>query len=109
MSSRAEDRFAHLWDMLYPGVDLHSEHRFDSSRRWRFDFAHLPSLTAVEIEGGVWRGGRHTTGVGFTRDCEKYLQASALGWMVLRLTPAMITAENLAKIHAVIERRTQCP
>jgi very-short-patch-repair endonuclease len=63
-------------------------------------------LTAVEIEGGVWRGGRHTTGAGFTRDCEKYLAASALGWMVLRLTPDMITRENLAKIHAVIEHRT---
>ena len=106
MSSKPELHFTTLWEQLFPDVDLHAEHRFDSTRRWRFDFAHLPSQTAIEIEGGIWRGGRHTTGAGFTRDCEKYFSANVQGWMVIRLTPDMITVNTLTSIAKLIENRT---
>jgi len=43
-------------------------------------------MVAVEVEGGTWSGGRHTTGVGFRNDCEKYNAATALGWRVYRFT-----------------------
>jgi len=70
------------------------EHRFHPERKWRFDFAHLPSKTAVEVEGKVW-GGRHTRGDGFMADAEKYFEAHVRGWRVVRLTPNLITPENL--------------
>lgn len=106
MASRPELHFTTLWEQLFPDVDLHAEHRFDSVRRWRFDFAHLPSQIAIEIEGGVWRGGRHTTGIGFSKDCEKYFAATMQGWMVVRLTPDMIKPSNLMAIANLIRRRS---
>lgn len=62
------------------------EFKFHETRRWRFDFAWPEFLVAVEVEGGVWTGGRHTRGVGFEGDCEKYAEALTAGWKVLRVT-----------------------
>lgn len=66
------------------------EHRFDTSRRWRFDWCWLDRKLALEVEGGVWRGGRHTNPIGFIKDIEKYNAATLAGWRVLRCTPQMI-------------------
>lgn len=63
-----------------------AEYRF-CERKWMFDFA-LPRLyIAIEIEGGVWTKGRHTTPSGFIGDMEKYNRATSLGWKVLRFLP----------------------
>ena len=67
-----------------------AEYRFHHERRWRFDGAWPEQLIAMEIEGGIWIEGRHTRGKGFEDDCEKYNAAAALGWRLLRFTPAMI-------------------
>lgn len=63
------------------------EHRFHPVRRWRFDYAWIEHKVALEVEGGVWTGGRHTRGAGFTNDLEKYSEAAIMGWCVLRVTP----------------------
>lgn len=60
------------------------EVRFHDVRRWRFDFAYIDVKIAIEIEGGVYTGGRHTRGTGFINDCEKYNTATVMGWRVLR-------------------------
>lgn len=88
--SRAEADFMAAWQAL-GGPDLEREYRFHPPRRWRFDFAHLTTQTAIEIEGGVWARGRHTRGAGFVKDCEKYNQAAADGWTVFRLAGHLIT------------------
>lgn len=62
-----------------------SEYRFSNERMWRFDFAYPESKLAIEIEGGIWSGGRHTNPKGFEDDCEKYNTAALLGWYVLRI------------------------
>jgi very-short-patch-repair endonuclease len=68
-----------------------AEFRFHPERRWRFDWAfQTADRLAVEVEGGVWSGGRHTRGVGFEKDLEKYAEALILGWKVLRVTPKQI-------------------
>jgi len=67
-----------------------SEYRFDSKRKWRFDFSHPELKIAIEIEGGVWSKGRHLRGQGFINDMEKYNKASLLGWKILRYTPQQI-------------------
>lgn len=66
------------------------EVRFHATRRWRFDLA-WPSLhLAAEVEGGIWKGGRHTRGKGYEGDCEKYNSAALAGWRVLRFTTGMV-------------------
>jgi very-short-patch-repair endonuclease len=64
------------------------EYRFAPPRRWRFDFA-LVGGVAIEVEGGAWTGGRHVRGEGFEADAEKYAEAVARGWRVLRVTTKM--------------------
>lgn len=66
------------------------EWHFHETRRWRFDLAWPERLLAVEVDGGVWVGGRHTTGKGFEEDCVKQAHAVALGWRVMRVTPRMV-------------------
>lgn len=66
------------------------EYRFAPPRRWRADFAWPAHKLLVECEGGVWTGGRHTTGAGYTKDAEKYNAATLLGYRVLRFTASMV-------------------
>ncbi len=66
------------------------EYRFAPPRRWRFDFAWPAQRLALEVEGGVWTGGRHVRGAGYERDCEKYSEAALRGWRVLRVTSGMM-------------------
>lgn len=62
------------------------EHEFHPARAWRFDLAFVAEKVAVEFEGGVWTGGRHTRGTGYSADIEKYNAASLMGWRVIRCT-----------------------
>lgn len=63
------------------------EHRFHPVRRWRFDFAWPDERVALEVEGGIWTRGRHVRGKGALNDMEKYSEAAARGWRILRVTP----------------------
>jgi very-short-patch-repair endonuclease len=72
-------------EALVPGQWV-KEHRFHAARRWRFDYALVERMIAIEVEG-VSRGlSRHTTIAGYRADCEKYRTAAALGWCVFRFT-----------------------
>ena len=77
------------------------EFLFHRRRKWRFDLAWPDLLIAVEVEGGIWVGGRHVRGEGYEADCEKYNEAQLMGWMVLRFTPGMI---KRGKAGAIIEK-----
>ena len=57
---------------------------------WRFDFAWPYLKIAVEVEGGGWSNGRHTTGKGFSADLQKYNAAMQNGWTVYRCDSALI-------------------
>jgi len=74
--------------ILAAGLPVPSvEMRFHPVRRWRFDIAFVEQRLAVEIQGGVWRGGRHTSGSGYSRDAERLAEAQILGWRLLYVTP----------------------
>ena len=89
------------------GAEVVAEHRFHATRKWRFDYA-VPSLRiALEVEGGVWTGGRHTSGAGFLRDIEKYNEAALNGWLVLRCTPKTLWSDGVRLLSEAVELRRQ--
>lgn len=85
------------------GVECVKEYRFHNTRKWRFDYAIPEHKIAIEVEGGVWTGGRHTSPKGFLGDMEKYNTATVMGWRVLRTTPdKLLTNETLTMIENAI-------
>ena len=98
-----EERFAELWGKL-EGPELVHEFRFFPERRWRADFAHLPSFTLIEVEGGLYGHGRHNSPEGFMKDAEKYNKAALLGYRTFRLASKMITEETLLPIIELCRR-----
>lgn len=81
-----------------------TEHRFMSDRRFRFDYAWVEQHVALEVEGGIWTGGRHTRGSGFLRDMSKYNHAAVRGWYVVRCTPSTLrTKETVDMLKALLK------
>lgn len=82
------------------------EFRFHAQRRWRFDYAFVAAKLAVEIDGGGFMNGRHSRGSGIEKDCEKYAEALALGWRVLRVTPKHVkSGQALTWITRLLQQR----
>lgn len=87
--------------------DPKAEVQFHSTRRWRFDYAWPEHRVALEIEGGVFTGGRHTSGAGFLKDAEKYNYAACMGWAIIRCMPrTLCTGDTMAFIKRAIEVQT---
>src|SRR5690606_15609007 len=89
-ASPLEDRL--LKQVIEAGVpEPQREFRFHPTRKWRFDFAWPDAMIAVEVEGAVFSGGRHSRGAGMVADMNKYNTAALLGWTVLRVASPHIT------------------
>lgn len=98
------------------------EFYFHPTRKWRFDFAFLAgavrseelgdrtgsdsnskllvprfSHVAVEVQGGIWTGGRHSRGSGLVKEYEKLNAAAALGWRILYCTPQQVQTLHFAR------------
>lgn len=80
------------------------EYRFCKNRKWRFDYAYPKQKIAIEIEGGVWMGGRHTRGSGFVKDMVKYNNATMLGWRLLRYTPDQKTNKMIDDLKKIFHQ-----
>jgi len=80
------------------GPALEKEYVFHPGRRWRADFAHIPSRTLIEIEGRIWIQGRHNRAEGFLANIEKYFEAELAGWTVFRLSERQLTLEAVERI-----------
>lgn len=65
-------------------INFKQEYKFHPERNWRADFLITGTKILVEVEGGIWSGGRHTRGKGFIADMEKYNAAAVMGFKVLR-------------------------
>lgn len=91
-------------------VDIVREHIFHDKRRWRFDYAIPQYRIALEVEGGVWTGGRHTSPKGFLGDMEKYNTATLLGWRVFRTTPQDLNTNTTIELlqQAILSTPMNC-
>jgi len=81
-----------------------TEHYFARPRKWRFDFAWPDRSIAIEVDGAVYSGGRHTRGKGYENDMEKLNEAVLRGWRVLRFSTGMV---NDGRALGVVERLFQ--
>ena len=99
--SKLVGRFELLWRVL-AGPELVKEFRFHPVRKWRADFAHLPSRTLIEIEGGIYVNGRHNRAGGFAADLKKFLEAALAGWRVVRLGPNELTANYVGRLVSMV-------
>lgn len=65
---------------------------FHPTRKWRFDYAWPDVKIALEIQGGIFRGGRHARPAGYVKDMEKMNNAQLLGWRVFQVLPSDLTS-----------------
>ena len=87
-------------------VECVREYRFHEKRRWRFDYAIPAHKIAIEIDGGVWVLGRHNRPQGYIADLEKFNEAAANGWLVLKFTPQQqYSIKTIALLQRAIKLR----
>lgn len=78
------------------------EYKFCLERKWRIDYAFPGVKVAVEIEGGIYIGGRHINPKGYIKDQEKYNKMAEMGWLLLRYQP---NRHNFNQIKSTIDKR----
>jgi len=76
------------------------EYRFHPTRRWRIDFAWPAHRLAVEVEGGIYRGGAHTSVTGLKRDIEKGNAITMAGYRLLRFHGDQIKSGEAVRLIA---------
>lgn len=73
-------------------------------RKHRADYCWPAHMVILEVDGGVWSGGRHTRGAGWLNDTEKMWLAAQLGYRWVRCTPQQLrnpdTFEHLREVLA---------
>lgn len=80
--------------------------RFHPVRKWELDYLAAPFQLGIEIHGGIFSAGRHTTGTGFTEDRAKMNAAHELGITVLEFTGTMLTdGTAIAQTERVLTSR----
>lgn len=101
-------QFEAMWRLL-GGPELEREFRFCPDRKWRSDYyCEVEALDStgsivlrkvlIELDGGVWTGGRHVRPKGYIEDCFKMNQAALLGFFVIRIGTGMVTPNYLQQI-----------
>lgn len=104
--SRLESRFAAAWMRDFPSLPFVRELEIPPWQAWaserkglglssrttsyRADFAWPEALVVVEVQGGIWGKGAHSSGTGINRDCAKSVVAQCAGWAVLPITDRML-------------------
>lgn len=70
-------------------------------RKFRFDLAYLwdygRAFLAIEIDGGIWVRGAHSSPTDILRNMEKRNLATRLGWRVLSFTPDQVKSGHAAR------------
>lgn len=75
-----------------------TEYQFDLDRKWRFDFAFPAARLAIEVQGGIYSGGRHTRGAALVKEWEKLNAAAVAGWRILYCQPREIQTVAFARV-----------
>ncbi|MDM1760677.1 hypothetical protein [Acinetobacter sp. 251-1] len=85
-------------------IEFQAEFQFNPERKWRADFYIVGSNVLIEVEGGIWSGGRHTRGKGYIADMEKYNSAQLLGYSVYRYSTEQVkSGKAIEDIRRLVE------
>ena len=100
--------YSKIYEQLLGG-EWWAEWPFHPTRKWRFDYACPELKIAIEVDGGIFTGGRHSGGVGQLKDFEKGNAACAMGWYVFHTTPEDMHDLEFRKLvlEAMKERKMQ--
>lgn len=101
-AQQERDFLAHLTALRVPAPT--PEFLFHPSRKWRLDYAWPDAKLGLEVEGGVWTGGKHGRGSGIVKDMEKANGLALCGWRLLRVTPSALPTHATAQlVRAALE------
>lgn len=95
---------AHLFELMCDAHDLPRptpEYRFAAPRRFRFDYCWKEQKIALEVQGGLFTGGRHVRGAALLKEHEKLNEACIRGYRVLFCTPQDV---KTGAVFALIKR-----
>ena len=82
----AEENFEHALNIF--GIKYEKQFHFKSTKHWRFDFHLIEHRILVEISGGPWSGGRGGKLKNKAWSLDRYDDAEAMGFRVVRLESA---------------------
>ncbi len=74
------------------------EYQAIKGRKFRFDFAWIERKLLVEINGGTYTVGAHSTGKGIARDYEKSNLAQLQGWRCLAFDGKMVRSGEAVEV-----------
>lgn len=96
-------QFETIWQRC-GGPELRKEFRFCETREWRNDYLHEATRTIIELDGGIYSGGRHVRPQGFIEDCVKLNTATMLDYRLIRIPTGMATDNYLSEIIAFLKK-----
>lgn len=97
-ASKSELEELLVWQIRQAGLPPPvREYRFHPFREWRLDLAYTQHRLGIEIEGGIFRFGRHNRPAGMMADMEKYNAAALMGWLVYRISPPTVRSYQFPK------------
>lgn len=122
--SHLEQQFVGRWAVRCADLRYEREHVLPAWRSWaaekkergltrratpmRADFAWPVARVALEIQGGIWVKGGHSSGGGIERDAIKSLLAQADGWVLVAFTEKMLLQQGhiwLPRLEQLIRSR----
>lgn len=97
-ASKLHNKFKLVWSTIPRAPELQEEVAVVPDRKYRFDFANTEAKVAIEIQGGIWTKGGHSTGKGILRDTRKGREAIFAGWTLFQVCADDITFPELSRI-----------
>lgn len=88
---------------------MQREYRFDPVRQFRGDFCWVDARVMLEVDGATFSQGRHSTGIGYAKDCSKRAAAVLAGWRVFNVTSVHIKSGAAVEwIEQALRSTSEC-
>ena len=105
-----ESKFLSHWNLLTGKEPLLRDFVFaPDAKGYEIDAYHEGARVGIEVNGGTWAVGGHSTGTGIGRDYRKQLLAATRGILILPVSSDMLTQKEIVltidQIWRVIKSR----